>query len=108
MRITERYINPLGRALPSCPIAARLASNLQRVFTGIGNPEVVVYFSGFEPICRYPVHGGRIALHQDLHVICDQKRIEDRLVTSTFCALAARLPKSVPLPYFQRRCSRFD
>lgn len=48
MRITERYMDPPGQAMPDCLIAARLANNLQRVFTEIGKPEVAANFSGFD------------------------------------------------------------
>jgi arsenite oxidase large subunit len=48
MRITERYMDPPGQAMPDCLIAARLANNLARVFTEIGKPEVAANFSGFD------------------------------------------------------------
>lgn len=48
MRITERYMDPPGQAMPDCLIAARLANNLERVFTEIGKPEVAANFSGFD------------------------------------------------------------
>jgi arsenite oxidase large subunit len=48
MRITERYMDPPGQAMPDCLIAARLANNLQRVFGEIGKPEVAANFSGFD------------------------------------------------------------
>ncbi|MFM9858932.1 arsenate reductase (azurin) large subunit [Pseudoxanthobacter sp. M-2] len=48
MRITERYMDPPGQAMPDCLIAARLANNLERVFTEIGKPEVATNFKGFD------------------------------------------------------------
>jgi len=48
MRITERYMDPPGQAMPDCLIAARLANNLERVFTEIGKPEVAANFAGFD------------------------------------------------------------
>ncbi len=48
MRITERYMDPPGQAMPDCLIAARLANNLERVFGEIGKPEVAANFAGFD------------------------------------------------------------
>jgi arsenite oxidase large subunit len=48
MRITERYMDPPGQAMPDCLIAARLANNLERVFNEIGKPEVAANFAGFD------------------------------------------------------------
>ena len=32
MRLTERYMDPPGEAMPDCLIAARIANNMERVF----------------------------------------------------------------------------
>lgn len=48
MRITERYMDPPGQAMPDCLIAARLANNLERVFREIGKPDVAANFQGFD------------------------------------------------------------
>ena len=36
LRLTERYMDPPGQAMPDCLIAARLANNLERVFREMG------------------------------------------------------------------------
>jgi arsenite oxidase large subunit len=48
MRLTERYMDPPGRAMPDCLIAARLANNMQRVFTEMGKADVAANFDGFD------------------------------------------------------------
>lgn len=48
MRLTERYMDPPGQALPDCLIAARIANNLQRVFTTMGKADVAAKFDGFD------------------------------------------------------------
>ena len=40
MRLTERYMDPPGQAMPDCIIAARLANNLERVLARNGQAEV--------------------------------------------------------------------
>ena len=40
LRLTERYMDPPGQAMPDCLIAARLANNLERVFREMGKPGV--------------------------------------------------------------------
>ncbi|PSC05646.1 arsenate reductase (azurin) large subunit [Alsobacter soli] len=48
MRLTERYMDPPGRAMPDCLIAARIANNLERVFREQGKNEVADRFKGFD------------------------------------------------------------
>ncbi|QFI69860.1 arsenate reductase (azurin) large subunit [Sinorhizobium alkalisoli] len=48
MRITERYMDPPGQAMPDCLIAARLANNLERVFRETGKGDVADMFKGFD------------------------------------------------------------
>lgn len=48
MRLTERYMDPPGQAMPDCLIAARIANNLERVFRGMGKTDVADKFKGFE------------------------------------------------------------
>jgi arsenite oxidase large subunit len=48
MRLTERYMDPPGQAMPDCLIAARIANNLQRVFTEMGKADVAAKFDGFD------------------------------------------------------------
>ncbi|OHV17580.1 arsenite oxidase large subunit [Methylorubrum extorquens] len=48
MRLTERYMDPPGRSMPDCLIAARLANNLERVFREMGKPELAEKFKGFD------------------------------------------------------------
>ena len=50
MRLTERYMDPPGRAMPDCLIAARIANNLERVFREHGQERR-----------RRPVQGLRLA-----------------------------------------------
>ncbi|KAB0264383.1 arsenate reductase (azurin) large subunit [Microvirga brassicacearum] len=48
MRLTERYMDPPGSAMPDCLIAARLANNLERVFREMGKTEIADRFKGFD------------------------------------------------------------
>jgi len=48
MRITERYMDPPGEALPDCLIAARLANHMERVLREAGNDAYADQFQGFD------------------------------------------------------------
>jgi len=48
MRLTERYMDPPGVALPDCLIAARIANNMERVFREMGKNDVADHFKGFD------------------------------------------------------------
>lgn len=48
MRLTERYMDPPGRAMPDCMIAARLANNFERVFREQGKSAYADQFKGFD------------------------------------------------------------
>ncbi|KZE33698.1 arsenate reductase (azurin) large subunit [Chelatococcus daeguensis] len=48
MRLTERYMDPPGQALPDCLIAARLANHLERVFRAAGKTDTADKFKGFD------------------------------------------------------------
>jgi arsenite oxidase large subunit len=48
MRLTERYMDPPGNALPDCLIAARLANHLERVFRAAGDDATADKFQGFD------------------------------------------------------------
>jgi len=48
MRITERYMDPPGQALPDCLIAARLANHMERVLREAGNDAYADQFRGFD------------------------------------------------------------
>jgi arsenite oxidase large subunit len=48
MRLTERYMDPPGVALPDCLIAARIANNMERVFREMGKNDVADRFKGFD------------------------------------------------------------
>jgi arsenite oxidase large subunit len=48
MRLTERYMDPPGQAMPDCLIAARIANHMERVFREQGKPELADKFKGFE------------------------------------------------------------
>jgi arsenite oxidase large subunit len=48
MRLTERYMDPPGRAMPDCLIAARIANHMERVFREEGKNDVAARFSGFD------------------------------------------------------------
>ena len=39
MRLTERYMDPPGQAMPDCLIAARIANNMERVLREQGKNE---------------------------------------------------------------------
>jgi arsenite oxidase large subunit len=46
MRLTERYMDPPGQAMPDCLIAARIANHLERAFREAGNAEKAALFEG--------------------------------------------------------------
>ena len=48
MRITEKYMDAPGQALPDCIIAARLANNLERVIRESGDEAYADQFKGFD------------------------------------------------------------
>jgi arsenite oxidase large subunit len=48
MRLTERYMDPPGQAMPDCLIAARIANHLERVFRENGKPDMADKFKGFD------------------------------------------------------------
>ena len=48
LRLTERYMDPPGEAMPDCLIAARLANNLERVFREMGKSSEADKFKGFD------------------------------------------------------------
>lgn len=48
MRLTERYMDPPGQALPDCLIVARLAQHLERSFAAAGKPEIAAKFRGYD------------------------------------------------------------
>ena len=48
MRLTERYMDPPGRSMPDCLIAARLANHMERVFREQGKTDVADRFKGFD------------------------------------------------------------
>lgn len=48
MRLTERYMDPPGAAMPDCLIAARLANHMQRVLGEMGKADMAAKFSGFD------------------------------------------------------------
>ena len=48
MRLTERYMDPPGVAMPDCLIAARLANHLERVFRDGGDAATAERFKGFD------------------------------------------------------------
>ncbi len=48
MRLTERYMDPPGQAMPDCLIAARLANALERVFREQGKDSYADQFKGFD------------------------------------------------------------
>ena len=51
MRLTERYMDPPGRAMPDCLIAARLANAMEAVFREQGKNDVADKFKGFAEAC---------------------------------------------------------
>jgi arsenite oxidase large subunit len=48
MRLTERYMDPPGQAMPDCLIAARIANNMERVLREQGKGQVADKFKGFD------------------------------------------------------------
>jgi len=48
MRLSERYMDPPGQAMPDCLIAARLANAMERVFREQGKPQQADRFRGFD------------------------------------------------------------
>ncbi|MBN9317862.1 MAG: arsenate reductase (azurin) large subunit [Devosia sp.] len=48
MRLTDKYMDAPGQALPDCIIAARIANNLERVFRETGNDAYADQFKGFD------------------------------------------------------------
>lgn len=48
MRLTERYMDPPGQALPDCLIVARLARTLERSWRAAGNAQVADRFRGYD------------------------------------------------------------
>ena len=48
MRLTDKYMDAPGQALPDCIIAARIANNLERVFREAGNDAYADQFKGFD------------------------------------------------------------
>ena len=48
MRLTERYMDPPGQAMPDCLIAARIANHMERVLREQGKTQVADQFKGFD------------------------------------------------------------
>lgn len=48
MRITERYMDPPGEAMPDCLIAARIANHMERVLREMGDDKYADQFKGFD------------------------------------------------------------
>jgi arsenite oxidase large subunit len=48
MRLTERYMDPPGQAMPDCLIAARIANNMERVLREQGKAAQADQFKGFD------------------------------------------------------------
>ena len=48
MRLTERYMDPPGEAMPDCLIAARIANNMERVLREAGDDAYADHFKGFD------------------------------------------------------------
>ncbi|WGD53213.1 arsenate reductase (azurin) large subunit [Bradyrhizobium sp. CB1650] len=48
MRLTEKYMDPPGQALPDCLIAARIANHMERVLREQGKAEIADRFKGFD------------------------------------------------------------
>jgi arsenite oxidase large subunit len=48
MRLTERYMDPPGQAMPDCLIAARIANHLERVLREQGKNQLADQFKGFD------------------------------------------------------------
>lgn len=48
MRLTERYMDPPGQAMPDCLIAARIANHMERVLREQGQARYADQFKGFD------------------------------------------------------------
>jgi arsenite oxidase large subunit len=48
MRLSERYMDPPGQALPDCLIAARIANHMERVLRAMGDSAYADKFKGFD------------------------------------------------------------
>jgi arsenite oxidase large subunit len=48
MRLTEKYMDPPGVAMPDCLIAARIANNMERVYRSMGKNDAANNFKGFD------------------------------------------------------------
>jgi arsenite oxidase large subunit len=48
MRLTERYMDPPGQALPDCLIAARIANHVERILREVGDDKYADQFKGFD------------------------------------------------------------
>ncbi|ETX27062.1 arsenate reductase (azurin) large subunit [Roseivivax isoporae] len=48
LRLTEKYMDGPGQALPDCLIAARLAQAMERVLTEEGRPDYAARFQGYD------------------------------------------------------------
>ena len=48
MRLTERYMDPPGQAMPDCLIAARIANHMERVLRKQGKAKYADQFKGFD------------------------------------------------------------
>jgi arsenite oxidase large subunit len=48
MRLTERYMDPPGQAMPDCLIAARIANAMERVLREQGKSQLADQFKGFD------------------------------------------------------------
>ena len=48
MRLTERFMDPPGQAMPDCLIAARIANHMERVLRAMGDDNYADQFKGFD------------------------------------------------------------
>ena len=48
MRLTERYMDAPGQAMPDCLIAARIANHMERVLRAMGDAKYADQFKGFD------------------------------------------------------------
>ena len=48
MRLTERYMDPPGQAMPDCLIAARIANHMEQAFRALGDDKFADQFKGFD------------------------------------------------------------
>jgi arsenite oxidase large subunit len=48
MRLTERYMDPPGQAMPDCLIAARIANHMERILREAGDSAYADQFKGFD------------------------------------------------------------